>query len=59
MNFINGYDTPRYEDNMYLFNNADLEREYNMLGDIDLLEGINLEILGYELQTHTSGGKRK
>ena len=42
--FINGYDTPRYEDNMYLFNNVDLEREYNMLGDIDLLEGINLEI---------------
>ena len=30
-----------------------------MLGDIDLLEGINLEILGYELQAHTSGGKRK
>ena len=44
LNFINGYDTPRYEDNMYLFNNVDLEREYNMLGDIDLLEGINLEI---------------
>ena len=44
LNFINGYDTPRYEDNMYLFNNVDLEREYNILGDIDLLEGINLEI---------------
>ena len=44
---------------MYLFNNADLEREYNMLGDIDLLEGINLEILGYELQARTSGGERK
>ena len=35
---------PAGEDNMYLFNNVDLEREYNMLGDIDLLEGINLEI---------------
>ena len=59
LNFINGYDTPRYEDNMYLFNNADLEREYNMLGDIDLLEGINLEILGYELQARTSGGTKQ
>ena len=27
-----------------------------MLGDIDLLEGINLEILGYELQARTSRG---
>ena len=44
---------------MYLFNNADLEREYNMLGDIDLLEGINLEILGYELQARTSGGTKQ
>ena len=44
---------------MYLFNNADLEREYNMLGDIDLLEGINLEILGCELQARTSRGTKQ
>lgn len=30
-----------------------------MLGDIDLLEGINLEILGYELQARTSGGTKQ
>lgn len=24
LNFINGYDTPRYEDNMYLFNNTSM-----------------------------------
>ncbi|QOW59977.1 hypothetical protein [Treponema pedis] len=44
LNFISGYDTPRYEDNTYLYNNIDLEREYDMLGNIDLLKGINLEI---------------
>ena len=29
---------------MYLFNNTDVERERNMLGDIDLLEEFDLEI---------------
>jgi hypothetical protein len=40
LNFISGYDTPRYEDSEYLYNNIDLEREYRMLENIDMIEGI-------------------
>jgi hypothetical protein len=44
LSFISGYDTPRYEDEEYLYNNTDLEREYAILGDIDALDGIKTEI---------------
>ncbi|MCX8744484.1 hypothetical protein J3U68_03540 [Snodgrassella sp. B3882] len=43
LNFISGYDTPRFEDDGYLYDKNDLEREYAQLGNLDSLEGADIE----------------
>lgn len=43
-NFINGYDTPRFDVDKYLYSIDDLEREYKELGNLDNLIGSNVDI---------------
>lgn len=43
LSFVKGYDMPRFEDNYYLFTKEDLDREYKALGDIELLNGNELD----------------
>ena len=43
LSFVKGYDMPRFEDNYYLFTKEDLDREYKALGDIESLNGNEID----------------
>ena len=43
LSFVKGYDMPRVEDNYYLFTKEDLDREYKALGDIESLNGNEID----------------
>lgn len=44
LGFVGGYDTPGCGNDEYLFDDADLDREYKELGNIDSLDGAGYEI---------------
>ena len=43
LSFVKGYDMPRFEGNYYLFTKEDLDREYKALGDIESLNGNEID----------------
>jgi hypothetical protein len=44
LNFLNGYDTPEYDNDEYLYNIEDLKREFVLLGNLDNIKGGDVEV---------------